>query len=297
MDPVARLESVTRRFGRQLAVDRLDLSIPRGGVYALLGPNGAGKTTTISMLLGLLQPDSGRITVLGRKAGEMDARRAIGAMLQVGGVPATLRVREHLELFSGYYARPLPIARTIALAGLQGLEDRRFDRLSGGEKQRVLFALALCGDPELLFLDEPTVGLDVESRRRLWQVIRDLAATGRTVVLTTHYLEEADALADRIGVLHRGRLVAEGSPQDIKARVGGRVVRCITSLPQQALAALPGVTGLRQNGTRIEIATTGAEELLRRILALDPRLSGLEVADIGLDDAFLSLTEDRQEAA
>jgi ABC-2 type transport system ATP-binding protein len=297
MDPVARLESVTRRFGRQLAVDRLDLSIPRGGVYALLGPNGAGKTTTISMLLGLLQPDSGRITVLGRKAGEMDARRAIGAMLQVGGVPATLRVREHLELFSGYYARPLPIARTIALAGLQGLEDRRFDRLSGGEKQRVLFALALCGDPELLFLDEPTVGLDVESRRRLWQVIRDLAATGRTVVLTTHYLEEADALADRIGVLHRGRLVAEGSPQEIKARVGGRVVRCITALPQQALAALPGVTGVRQNGTRIEIATTGAEELLRRLLALDPRLSGLEVADIGLDDAFLSLTEDRQEAA
>jgi ABC-2 type transport system ATP-binding protein len=297
MEPVARLESVTRRFGSQMAVDRLDLAIPRGGVYALLGPNGAGKTTTISMLLGLLQPDSGRITVLGRKAGEMDARRAIGAMLQVGGVPATLRVREHLELFSGYYARPLPIARTVALAGLQGLENRRFDRLSGGEKQRVLFALALCGEPELLFLDEPTVGLDVESRRRLWQVIRELAAAGRTVVLTTHYLEEADALADRIGVLHRGRLVAEGSPQEIKARVGGRVVRCHTALPREALAALPGVTGVRQNGTRIEIATTGAEELLRRLLALDPRLSGLEVADIGLDDAFLALTDNRQEAA
>jgi len=297
MDPVSRLESVTRRFGRQLAVDDLDLAIPRGGVYALLGPNGAGKTTTISMLLGLLRPDSGRITVLGRRPGEMDARRAIGAMLQIGGVPATLRVREHIELFSGYYAKPLPIARVAALAGLQGLEERRYDRLSGGEKQRVLFALALCGDPELLFLDEPTVGLDVESRRRLWQVIRELSAAGRTVVLTTHYLEEADALADRIGVLHRGRLVAEGSPQEIKARVGGRVVRCITALPREAVAALPGVTGVRESGTRVEIATTAAEELLRRLLALDPRLSGLEVADIGLDEAFLALTDDHKEAA
>jgi ABC-2 type transport system ATP-binding protein len=297
MDTVAGLENVTRRFGRQLAVDRLDLAIPRGGVYALLGPNGAGKTTTISMLLGLLQPDSGRITVLGGRPGEMDARRAIGAMLQVGGVPATLRVREHIELFSGYYARPLPIARVVAMAGLQGLEQRRFDRLSGGEKQRVLFALALCGDPELLFLDEPTVGLDVESRRRMWQVIRDLAGAGRTVVLTTHYLEEADALADRIGVLHRGRLVAEGTPQEIKARVGGRVVRCVTALSPDAIAGLPNVNGVRQSGTRVEIATSGAEDLLRRLLELDPRLSGLEVAGIGLDEAFLALTGDQKEAA
>ncbi|MGQ0383203.1 MAG: ABC transporter ATP-binding protein [Gammaproteobacteria bacterium] len=297
MDTVARLENVTRRFGRQLAVDGLDLAIPRGGVYALLGPNGAGKTTTISMLLGLLQPDSGRIAVLGGRPGEMDARRAIGAMLQVGGVPATLRVREHIELFSGYYAKPLPLARVIGMAGLAGLEERRFDRLSGGEKQRVLFALALCGDPELLFLDEPTVGLDVESRRRMWQVIRDFAGAGRTVVLTTHYLEEADALADRIGVLHRGRLVAEGSPEEIKARVGGRMVRCVTTLPRETLAALPGATGIRQSGTRIEIATTAAEDLLRRLLALDPHLSGIEITGIGLDDAFLALTGDQKEAA
>jgi ABC-2 type transport system ATP-binding protein len=297
MDTVARFEKVTRRFGRMLAVDRLDLAIPRGGVYALLGPNGAGKTTTISMLLGLLHPDSGRIAVLGGRPGEMDARRAIGAMLQVGGVPATLRVREHIELFSGYYARPLPFARVVVMAGLQGLEERRFDRLSGGEKQRVLFALALCGDPELLFLDEPTVGLDVESRRRMWQVIRDLAGAGRTIVLTTHYLEEADALADRIGVLHRGRLVAEGTPQEIKARVGGRVVRCVTALSREAIAALPNVHGVRQSGARVEIATSGAEDLLRRLLELDPHLAGLEVAGVGLDEAFLALTGDQKEAA
>jgi len=297
METVARLESVTRRFGRQLAVDGLDLAIPRGGVYALLGPNGAGKTTTISMLLGLLRPDSGSISVLDGRPGEMDARRAIGAMLQVGGVPATLRVREHIELFSGYYANPLPLARVVAMAGLQGLEDRRFDRLSGGEKQRVLFALALCGDPQLLFLDEPTVGLDVESRRRMWQVIRDFAGAGRTIVLTTHYLEEADALADRIGVLHRGRLVAEGTPREIKARVGGRIVSCVTALAPDALAALPGAGTVRRSGTRVEITTTGAEDLLRRLLALDPRLSDLEVTGIGLDDAFLALTRDQPEAA
>lgn len=297
METVARLENVTRRFGRQLAVDGLDLAIPRGGVYALLGPNGAGKTTTISMLLGLVQPDGGSIDVLGGRPGEMDARRAIGAMLQVGGVPATLRVREHIELFSGYYAKPLPLARVVAMAGLQGLEERRFDRLSGGEKQRVLFALALCGDPQLLFLDEPTVGLDVESRRRMWQVIRDFAAAGRTIVLTTHYLEEADALADRIGVLHRGRLVAEGTPEEIKARVGGRVVSCVTALAHDALVALPGASAVRRSGTRVEITTSGAEDLLRRLLALDPRVSDLEVSGIGLDDAFLALTGDQQEAA
>ena len=297
MNTVARLEGVSRRYGQQVAVDGLDLSIPQGGVYALLGPNGAGKTTSISMLLGLLQPDSGAITVLGRRPGEMDARRAIGTMLQVSGVPATLTVREHIALFSGYYPKPLPFAQVIALAGLGGLEQRRFGRLSGGQKQRVLFALALCGDPQLLFLDEPTVGLDVEARRGLWQVIRDFAAAGRTVVLTTHYLEEADALADRIGVLHRGRLVAEGTPEEIKRRVGGRVVRCETAVSLETIARLPGVRNVRLCGSRVELTTTHAEALLRELLALDPQLSRLEVADIGLDDAFLALTDDTREAA
>lgn len=221
MGTVAELRGVTRRFGKQVAVCDLDLAIPRGGVYALLGPNGAGKTTTINLLLGLLRPHAGTATVFGRQPGEMDARRAVGAMLQVSGVPATLTVREHVRQFSGYYPAPLPLSEVIARAGLGGLEKRRFGKLSGGQKQRVLFALAICGNPELLFLDEPTVGMDVEMRRRMWTVMRELAAEGRTIVLTTHYLEEADALADRIGVLSRGRLVAEGTPAEIKARVGG----------------------------------------------------------------------------
>ncbi|MEX0899719.1 MAG: ABC transporter ATP-binding protein [Gammaproteobacteria bacterium] len=291
METIAELRGVTRRFGKQTAVDGLDLSIPRSGVYALLGPNGAGKTTTINLMLGLMQADTGAASVLGRRPGEMDARRAIGAMLQVSGVPATLTVREHIEQFSGYYPRPLPFAEVIARAGLEGLEDRRFGKLSGGQKQRVLFALAICGDPELLFLDEPTVGLDVEARRRLWAVIRDLAAEGHTIVLTTHYLEEADALADRVGVLNHGRLVAEGTPAEIKARVGGRIIRCTTTLSQAALRALPGVRGLRRHSARVELAVDEAEPALREMLARDAALSDLEVLGIGLDDAFLSLTE------
>ncbi len=291
MDPIAKLTTVTRRFGAQTAVDDLTLSIPRGGVYALLGPNGAGKTTTISMLLGLLRQDSGEVTVLGRKPGEMDARRAIGAMLQVSGVPTTLTVREHIEQFSGYYERPLPFDRVVELAGLEGLEDRRFGKLSGGQKQRVLFALAICGDPELLFLDEPTVGLDVEVRRRMWRVIRSLAGEGRTVVLTTHYLEEADSLADRIGVLHNGRLVADGTPNEVKSLVSGRIVRCRTKLDDVALRALPGVREVRHDSTRVEIIAVEAEPLLRVLLARDQAVSELEVIGVGLDEAFLTLTE------
>ena len=291
METIAQLQSVTRRFGPNVAVDALDLGIPRGGVYALLGPNGAGKTTTISILLGLLKPDAGTAVVLGRRPGEMASRRAIGAMLQVSGVPATLTVREHVEQYRGYYPAPLPFDRIVERAGLEGLEDRRYGKLSGGQKQRVLFALAICGDPELLFLDEPTVGLDVEVRRRMWTVIRELAAEGRTIVLTTHYLEEADALADRVGVLARGRLVAEGTSAEIKARVGGRVIRCTTSLAEAELRALPGVRGLRRSGHRIELAVDAAEPVLRAMLARDAALAELEVAGVGLDDAFLSLTE------
>jgi ABC-2 type transport system ATP-binding protein len=297
LEAIAKLDGVTRRFGAQVAVDRLDLAIPRGGVYALLGPNGAGKTTTVALLLGLLRPHAGTIAVLGQRPGELAVRRAIGAMLQIGGVPATLKVREHIEQFSGYYQRPLRLDRVVEIAGLEGLEERRFGTLSGGQKQRLLFALAVCGDPQLLFLDEPTVGLDVEMRRRMWRVVRSLADEGRTVVLTTHYLEEADALADRIGVLNAGRLVAEGTPAAIKARVGGRLVRCATALDDAALRELPGVREIRRHGNRVEIAATAAEPLLRELLARDAAVSGLEVAGIGLDDAFLSLTSTSREAA
>jgi len=211
-------------------------------------------------------------------------------MLQISKVPETLRVREHVHLISSYYPNPLPAAEVMAAAGLVGLENRLFGKLSGGQRQRVLFALALCGDPHLLFLDEPSVGMDVESRRGLWSVIEGKAAEGRSVLLTTHHLEEADALADRIVLISRGRIVAEGTPAEIKARVAGRKVRCRTALTLEEAAALPGVRAARREGELTELFTTEADRAVRELLQRDPGLSGLEVKGADLEEAFLALT-------
>jgi len=215
---LAELKAVTKRYGAVTALDGIDFSMEAGELVALLGPNGAGKTTAVRILLGLAAPTSGRATLFGRAPADREARWRTGALLQVSKVPETLRVREHIELFSSYYPNPLPLQDTVAAAGLGGLENRLFGELSGGQKQRVLFALALCGNPQLLFLDEPTVGLDVETRRLLWRRIREFVGRGGSVLLTTHYLEEADALADRIAVIKGGQIVAEGTPSEIKAR-------------------------------------------------------------------------------
>jgi ABC-2 type transport system ATP-binding protein len=216
----AELSGVTKRYGDTEALRGIDLRIEPGELVALLGPNGAGKTTAVRILLGLAKPTSGEAGIFGNPPGSRQAQLRRGALLQVARVPETLRVREHIELFSSYYENPLPLAETIAAAGLVGVERRLFGDLSGGQKQRVLFALAICGNPGLLILDEPTVGLDVESRRALWARIRGFVARGGSVLLTTHYLDEADALADRIAVIDKGRIVAEGSPQAIKDRSG-----------------------------------------------------------------------------
>jgi ABC-2 type transport system ATP-binding protein len=214
--PVAELHRVTKKYGTIEALCGIDLTIERGELLALLGPNGAGKTTAVRILLGLASADSGTAAVFGYAPASRQAKLRRGALLQVAKVPETLRVREHIELFSSYYPNPLPIAETIAAAGLKSVENRLFGDLSGGQKQRVLFALAICGNPELLFLDEPTIGLDVETRRALWGRIRDFVTNGGSVLLTTHYLEEADALANRVAVINQGRIVAEGTPAEIK---------------------------------------------------------------------------------
>ncbi|HXS97372.1 MAG TPA: ABC transporter ATP-binding protein [Candidatus Limnocylindrales bacterium] len=215
---VAELKFVTKSYGPVRALRGVDLTIDAGEILALLGPNGAGKTTAVRILLGLTEATSGRASVFGYEPSSMDARVRRGAMLQIGKVPETIKVREHIELFSAYYPNPMSMAQIVAAAGLQGIENRLFGELSGGQKQRVLFALAICGNPQLLCLDEPTVGLDVEARRALWRSIRAFQARGGSVLLTTHYLDEADALANRIAVIAEGRIVAQGTPAEIKRR-------------------------------------------------------------------------------
>ena len=290
---IARLEGVYKNYGEVAALDNIDLTIRAGELVALLGPNGAGKTTAVKLLLGLAKPNAGRVSVFGGNPVLPVSRMRTGAMLQVARVPETLRVREHIDLFSSYYPRPLPADELLSLAGLREVQDRLFGELSGGQRQRVLFALALCGDPNLLFLDEPTVGMDVEARRALWQQIRKLVAQGKTVLLTTHYLEEADALADRIVVLNRGKVVAEGTPAEIKAKTAGRRIRCVSRLSPDLIRQIPGVIDVCLDREALQIQATTPESVLRELLALDSELSQIEVTSAALEDAFLALTTNR----
>ena len=289
---VASLERVNKNYGPVRALNGVDFRVHAGEVVALLGPNGAGKTTAVKLLLGLLMPNSGKARVFGGDPTNPENRMRTGAMLQVGRVPETLRVREHIDLFSSYYQKPLAPAEVLAIAGLEKLSDRKFGDLSGGQKQRVLFALAICGDPDLLFLDEPTVGLDVEARRVLWEEIRQLVRRGKTVLLTTHYLQEADALADRVAVINKGEIIAEGTPALIKAQTAGKRIRCITSLSLSTLRQMAGVTEVKEDREAVEIHTAEAEPVLRELLARDASLSGLEVTSAGLEEAFLALTQE-----
>jgi ABC-2 type transport system ATP-binding protein len=287
---IAKLHAVTKKYGNVTALDNFSLTLHAGEVVALLGPNGAGKTTAVRLLLGLISPNSGSVRVLGRDPRDSDARTRIGAMLQVSRVPEMLRVREHIDLFRSYYPNPLPVADIVRIAKLEGIEDKLFGKLSGGQKQRTLFALALCGNPDLIFLDEPTVGMDIESRRGLWDQIRALAAAGKTVLLTTHYLEEADMLASRVVVLNKGKLVCEGTSAEIKQRVSGRRIRCVTQLDPAFLRTLPTVSDVQQDREAVVIMAERPESVVREMLIRDQNLHGLEVSAAALEDAFLALT-------
>ena len=288
--PVAQLDAVTKRYKAATALDGLSLALRPGEVVALLGPNGAGKSTAVRLMLGLTSPTSGQARIFGADPRDPATRTRVGAMLQVARIPETLKVREHLDLFRSYYPHPLPFAEIVQIAQLQGIENRLFGQLSGGQKQRVLFALALCGDPDLIFLDEPTVGLDIEARRSLWAQIRSLAARGKTVLLTTHYLEEADALAHRIIVINKGRIVSEGTPSQIKAGTTGRKIRCHTTLTAEYLRTLPTVTTVEASGEHITVTATHAENVVRAMLIADPTLGNLEITSPAPGDAFLELT-------
>ena len=292
---VASLQCVSKNYGDVRALRSVDFTVRAGEVVALLGPNGAGKTTAVKLLLGLLQPNSGKARVFGGDPVNPQNRLRTGAMLQVGRVPETLRVREHIDLFSSYYCNPLPVETVLAAAGLEKLRDRKFGDLSGGQRQRTLFALAICGDPDLLFLDEPTVGLDVEARRVLWDEIRRFVARGKTILLTTHYLQEADALADRIAVINQGQIIAEGTPAEIKAQTSGKRIRCVTRLSIPVLREIPGVSDVKEDREALEIHAAEAEPVVRELLLRDPGLSGLEISSAGLEEAFLALTRDDRE--
>ena len=288
--PAAELVEVTKRYGAVEALKGVSLRIELGEVVAMLGPNGAGKTTSISILLGLRKPSSGTAMLFGIDPNSLDARSRVGVMLQESGVPQMLRVSEIVDLFRSYYPKPLPREKAIAMAGLEEKANALVKELSGGQRQRLYFALAVCGNPDVLFLDEPTVGMDVEGRRSFIERIAEFAQMGKTVVLTTHYLEEADQLAKRVIVIDRGVVIADAPPAEIKSKVAGKKVRFVApDLHEKNLEGLP-VTAVTIKDGRVQLLTNQPESVLRDLFQRGVEISDLEVSGADLEDAFIALT-------
>ncbi|MEU9008527.1 ABC transporter ATP-binding protein [Streptomyces sp. NPDC048479] len=277
-------------FGEVRAVDGIDLDIRRGETVALLGRNGAGKSTAISLMLGLNDPDAGRVRLFGRAPEHAVTAGRVGAMLQDGRPIPRVTVREVVTFVAATYPRPLPVAEALELAGLTGLADRRADRLSGGQVQRVRFAVALAGNPELIILDEPTAALDVEARHAFWKSMRGYAERGNTVLFSTHYLEEADDNADRIVVVDHGRIVADGTSEQLKRSAGGNLVSFdLAGRSTEGLTLLPGVVSVEVRGDRARLRTDDSDATVVALAELGA-IRGLEVAPVSLEDAFLALT-------
>ncbi len=289
LSAVATLAAVSKRLGGRVVLDQLDLAIRCGEVTALLGPNGAGKTTSVSLLTGRLRPDAGEARLFGLDPARPAARRRMGVMLQAASLPDVMTVAEMITLQSGYYRDPRPIAETLAIAGIADLARRRCGALSGGQARRVQYAMAMCGRPDLLVLDEPTAGMDRAAARALWATVREAAADGAAVLLTSHDLTEADALADRVLVMDAGRIVADDTPAALRARAGGSVIRCRSSLPVVRIAMLPGVRDVSADGAELRIVTTNAVATLRGLCDADADLADLRVADASLEDAIMAL--------
>jgi ABC-2 type transport system ATP-binding protein len=287
-----QLSGVHRHFGAVHAVDGVDLRIELGEIVALLGPNGAGKTTTIDMILGLARPDSGEVKILGGRPVDAVARGLVGAVLQSGGLLKDLTISETLRLTASLFPDAAPVDVVMERAGIADIADRLVGKCSGGQQQRLRFALALLPNPALMILDEPTSGMDVEGRRDFWRAIRNDAEQGRTVLFATHYLEEADAYSDRIVLLRRGRVVADGTAAEIRALSVGRSVRATMSQPDEtALRALPGVRTVEVRGERVLIQTTQSDAVARQLLTKTDA-HDVEVVAHNLEDAFLALTSD-----
>ncbi|MCB1633856.1 MAG: ABC transporter ATP-binding protein [Xanthomonadales bacterium] len=286
MDSVAQWQQIDHRYGSVQALQGFSLNLRPGQITALLGPNGAGKSTAIGLLLGLLRVQGGRVSLFGQPPQQRSARLRLGAMLQRTDLPDSLRVGEHLQLFARYYANPLPVDEVLALVGLQAQSQRRYSALSGGQQRRVQLALALIGRPQLLVLDEPTVGMDLDSRQAFREALRRCRQGGCAVLLATHDLPEVEGLADRIALVRNGQLVADDTPLNIRARVALKQLRCRTQIPLERLAEWPEVAQLQDRDGRLELYSREPEALLRRLLAADPTLSELEVRGADLEQAL-----------
>ena len=291
MTAVVELVDAHKSYGTVEALRGVNVTIESGEVVAILGPNGAGKTTSINLMLGLRKPSAGQARLFGLDPTDPRARSRCGVMLQESGVPELLKVREIVQIFSSYYPRPMPAAAAIALAGLEEKAGARIDRLSGGQRQRLYYALAVIGDPEVLFLDEPTAGMDVKGRRSFLDGLRESVKRGKTIVLTTHYLEEADAIARRVIVIDHGVVVADASPAEIKRQVAGKTVTFETDgrLDPQMLASLP-VQGVEIADSRVRLLTNQPEAVLKALFDRGVAISNLEVTGADLEEAFVHLT-------
>jgi ABC-2 type transport system ATP-binding protein len=295
-----QLRALTKSFrgpeGPVRAVRGIDVTIPRGQTVALLGPNGAGKSTTIDMLLGLTHPNSGSVSLFGRSASEAIAAGMVGAMLQTGSLIQYLSIREVVTMIASMHPNSLDVDDVLKRTGLEAKANRRTQKLSGGETQRVRFALALVSNPDLLVLDEPTVSMDVEGRREFWDAMRSFAASGKTVLFATHYLEEADAYADRVVLMAHGQVVADGPPGEIKARVGARTIRATLEDAQlDDLAALPGVASADRRGEAVVLSCADSDSAIRALLEAYPQARDIEITGAALEDAFLELTAGSEE--
>jgi ABC-2 type transport system ATP-binding protein len=293
MEHAVAFRNVTKRFKQKTAVHDLSFTIEPGTVVSLLGPNGAGKTTSISMMLGLTRPTSGTVRLFGQDPTHPVRRRYIGAMLQQVNLPPGLTVEQCVNLFRSYYPTPLPPNTLMDMSGLAKEAKRRADRLSGGQLRRLQYAIAMAGNPKLLFLDEPTTAMDVTSRRAFWDQLRHFAAQhGKTVIFTTHHLDEADGISDRILLIHEGKLIADGSPTHIKNMTGNRYVSFIAGplLQEESLRALPFVEHVEKSGRKVRVRTKDSDALLRALIMGGYDASQFEVTAGALEDAFVSLT-------
>jgi ABC-2 type transport system ATP-binding protein len=286
------LTDVHKHFGSVRAVDGIDLAVEPGEIVAFVGPNGAGKNTTIDLILGLSQPSRGVVEIFGMAPHDAIARGLISAVMQTGGLLKDLTVAETVRLTATLFGQTRPVDEVLERAGISDIADRLVGKCSGGQQQRLRFAMALLPDPELLILDEPTTGMDVEGRRDFWSAIRRDAALGRTVLFATHYLEEADAYADRIVLVRHGRIVADGTASEIKAMAAGRTVRAtLPDADQVALLAVPGVEHVELRGDTVLVQAADSDAVARYLLTSTPARD-LEITARGLEEAFIALTTD-----